>query len=88
MPGPDPNAVWLEENGRKLSVFYENYLWTNNEGNRKARAIAMLRRAARRDWMCHWCGDALPVWRRVDARYCCEGCRKRAARLRRNWRRN
>jgi hypothetical protein len=34
-------------------------------------------------WRCLWCRDDLQAWRRADAQYCCEGCRKRAARARR-----
>ncbi|RYH10513.1 hypothetical protein EU800_07120 [Tropicimonas sp. IMCC6043] len=87
MPGPDPEALWIDEEADRPTVTYQAYCWTGNNGNRRKRAIAMLRRLARGDWTCRWCGDALPDWRRVDARYCCEGCRKRAARSRRMYRR-
>ena len=84
MPGPDPDAVWIGSDERTHRVFYEAYLWTGNDGNRKKRAMAMVRRLARHDWKCRWCGEPLPAWRRVDAKYCRERCRKRAARWRRN----
>jgi predicted SprT family Zn-dependent metalloprotease len=83
MPGPDPNTVWFEEYEGRLLATYEPYLWSGNVGNRKARAVAILKRLVWHDWFCRWCGDDLPDWRRADARYCCEGCRKRAARQRR-----
>ncbi len=83
MPAPDPESLWIESDTPPYRVCYQAYLWTGNNGNRRKRAETMLRRLARRDWCCRWCGDTLPDWRRVDARYCCEGCRKRAARLRR-----
>lgn len=82
MPGPDPNAVWIEWQDGTLSANFERYLWTGNMGNRKARAVAILRRAALGDWLCRWCGCDLPFWRRADAIYCSEGCRKRAKRRR------
>ena len=87
MPAPDPEGVWLEtdEYGR-LSVFYYNPIWTGKSRDRKKRAIAMLRKAVRGDWRCLWCRGFLPCYRRVDAKYCCEGCRKRAARQKRLWR--
>jgi len=86
MPGPDPHAVWINRyEGERPTVTHENYLWTGNAGNRQKRAIAILFRVLRHDWVCRWCGGDLPEWRRADAKYCCEGCRKRAARQRRKW---
>lgn len=87
MPGPDPHAVWFEEYDGRLLASFEPYFWTGNVGNRKARAIAILKRIAWHDWFCRWCGNDLPEWRRADALYCSEGCRKRAARYRRRARR-
>jgi len=88
MPGPDPDALWIESDERPYRVSYQAYFWTGNNGNRKARAIAMLQRLARHDWKCRWCSEPLPDWRRVDAQYCREQCRKRAARWRRECRVN
>lgn len=83
MPGPDPDALWIEEDAERPTVSYQAYLWTGNNGNRLKRAEAMVRRLALGTWVCRECGEALPDWRRVDARYCGESCRKRAARYRR-----
>lgn len=83
MPGPDPHALWTEEYDGRVSVSFESYYSTGKDGHRKARAIAILRRIIRRNWHCDWCAEDLPEWRRADARYCSEGCRKRAARQRR-----
>lgn len=83
MPGPEPDTVWFEEFEGRLLATFEPYFWTGNVGNRKSRAVAMLKRILLHDWTCLWCGDDLPEWRRADACYCCEGCRKRAARQRR-----
>ncbi len=83
MTGPEPDTLWIEKYDGRLLATYQPYFWTGNVGNRKARAIAILRRMVRGDWRCHWCLDDLPTWRRADARFCCESCRKKAARLRR-----
>lgn len=52
MPGPDPNTVWFEEYEGRLLATYEPYLWSGNVGNRKARAIAILKRLVWHDWFC------------------------------------
>jgi hypothetical protein len=83
MPGPDPDTLWFERYDGRLIASFQPYLWTGNTGNRKSRAIAIMRRMQRGDWQCRYCFDDLPHWRRADAQYCCEGCRKRAARDRR-----
>jgi len=86
MPAPVPDAVWIEtdENGG-VTVCYEKPFWGGKPRDRKKRAIAMLRKEARGRWRCDWCREPIPTFRRVDARFCGEGCRKRAARQRRNW---
>ena len=83
MPGPDPQGLDITEHGGgDFTITAE--VWPH--GNRRARIARML--AIRRNiiasgWRCLWCGDPVPLYRRADARYCCEGCRKRAARERR-----
>jgi hypothetical protein len=47
------------------------------------RAKRILRNLQWGGWLCQWCREPVPLWRRADARFCCEGCRKRAARQRR-----
>ena len=86
MPGPSPNTLCFDKRDGRIVATYEAYFWTGNVGNRQARAIAIMRRMAGGDWVCRWCGDELPNWRRADAKYCCEGCRKRAAYRRRQGR--
>ena len=83
MPGPDPHALWIERDGTTVTVCHQAYFWTGNNGNRKRRALAILRSLARRDWRCRWCGEDIPDWRRADAQYCRASCRKKAARWRR-----
>lgn len=84
MPGPDPDSLWIEDrpNGG-FAVMFCRYFFTGKDGNRKRRAQAIAKRLKARTWCCVWCADELPAWRRSDAQYCCEGCRKRAARARR-----
>lgn len=73
MPGPDPSAVWVERRGSRLVANYLPYFWTQNVGHRKARAEAILNRMSHGDWRCKRCRGDLPIWRRSDAQYCCEG---------------
>jgi len=77
MPEPDPHAITL---GEARPGQYALLVDTGFFGNRKARmarARAILRRMMRHDWQCLWCKAPLPLFRRADARFCCEGCRKR-----------
>jgi len=87
MPGPDPQRFWIEEIENGHRVCFQAYDWTGNNGNRRKRANAILRRLARGDWYCRWCYAVLPDHLRADALYCCEACRKKAARARRESRR-
>ena len=84
MPGPDPQAVWIEEDAYgRLLVSYEVFLVTNRTA-RKRRAIRLLRNVSRGGWLCPWCNEPVPHFRRTDARFCGESCRKKAARWRRH----
>lgn len=83
MPAPEPDTLWFEEYDGQVVANFQRYFWTGNVAHRKARAIAIMRRMRRGDWLCLWCGETLPDYKRADARYCCEGCRKSAARGRR-----
>lgn len=89
MPGPDPEGLTVthDEPGR-VSVMAHTWPWCpvfggGNVRNRVARAKAVLRNLVANRWRCEWCQGPVPVWRRADARFCCEGCRKRAARAHR-----
>lgn len=83
MPGPDPERLWTEETDTGFRVCWQAYDWTGNNGNRRKRAMAILRRLNRGTWRCRWCSDDLPDHVRADALYCRESCRKKAARDRR-----
>lgn len=83
MPGPDPNAITLGEDWPdRMTVLVETFM-SGNRKARMARAKRILGNLYRGGWLCWWCRDPVPLWRRADARFCCEGCRKRAARERR-----
>ena len=50
MPGPDPHRLWIEDDRPgSARVCWQAYDWTGNNGNRRKRANAILRRLARRD---------------------------------------
>ena len=91
MPAPDPFGLSYDESptGQPL-VIAEIWgsrarpLWEGNPRHRKARAAAVLRRLRCDGWACQHCGDPVPLWRRADADYCREACRKKAARRRRS----
>ena len=83
MAGPDPDGVTLGDAAPgSFSVLVETFM-SGNRKARMARAKRILGNLYRGGWLCHWCRDPVPLWRRADARFCCEGCRKGAARQRR-----
>lgn len=87
MPGPEAQTIWIEPNRRGgFTAQYHKYLFTGEAVHRKARVVAIVKRMAQRTWCCRRCGDELPIDKRADARFCGEGCRKRAARERRGLR--
>lgn len=83
MPGPDPQAIWLDEDGEGRVIVPAEVFLIGNRAARLRRARAVLRNILRNDWSCAWCCEPVPLFRRADARFCGEGCRKRAARERR-----
>jgi len=88
MPGPDPHRFWIEDDRPgSARVCWQAYDYTGNNGNRRKRANAILRRLAHGDWYCRWCYAVLPDHLRADALYCGNQCRKRMARARREARR-
>lgn len=84
MPEPDPFGVEIEER-EDGTVAATYHVWgCGNVRHRKARAVALIRNIKRDGWRCAWCDAPIPEFRRADARYCREGCRKAAARSRSN----
>ena len=83
MPEPDPFAIWLGDAAPGQINVTMDFAWNGNRKARMARAVAILRNLQRNNWRCFWCAGPVPLHKRADARYCCEGCRKGAARWRR-----
>ena len=83
MPHPDPNGLSIDEReDGSFSITAE--VWQH--GNRQHR-IAWMRAVARNiacgGWRCRRCGTEIALFKRSDARYCGERCRKVVARRRR-----
>ena len=83
MPGPEPNTIHFEKYDGQPFTYFVQYPWPGKSRHRNKRASTITARMHNGTWRCNWCWDAVPEWRRADAEYCCEGCRKRAARKRR-----
>lgn len=83
MPAPDPQGLDPAEHpdgGYTLSA----ETWPDgNRRHRIARMLAIRRNLRLGGWTCRACDAPIPLFRRADARYCSEGCRKREARARR-----
>ena len=82
MPAPDPHAIATESTADGSVLVYADVFLIGNRKARLNRAKAILLNLRANDWPCWRCGRPVPLFRRVDARYCCDGCRKRAARAR------
>ena len=82
MPAPDPHGISIEKHPHGWRVLAGTFVLSGRT-QRMARAKRILRNLAVNGWVCPWCGGPVPEFRRADACYCCEGCRKRAARSRR-----
>ena len=84
MPGPDAGTIWIERDGGGYRAQYDKYFWTGKEANRVARVLAIGKRMMQGTWYCRWCADDLNLDKRADTLFCSEGCRKKAARCRRD----
>ena len=88
MPAPDRDGVYIEEN-EDGTFRVQGLVWSpGNLRHHVARVRRILRNLRRNGWRCEWCGDPVPEYRRADARYCREQCRKKVARRRREARQN
>ncbi len=82
MTDRDYSTIWIEElDPPFVRIVSTSYPWQN--AHRIAQRANTLARNYSRGWHCVHCGDLMPVWKRIDAKYCKEGCRKMAARKRR-----
>ncbi len=83
MAGPDPDGMKLgDADPGSISVLVQTFM-SGNRTARMARAKRILGNLCRGGWLCYSCREPVPLWRRADARFCGEGCRKAAARQRR-----
>lgn len=82
MPAPDPWGISIEERPNGGWAVQCDVFMLSGRTQRLARAKRILSNLRRDGWSCKWCAKPIPEWRRADAVYCCEGCRKRAARSR------
>lgn len=87
MPGPDRNGLYYSEapSGQwcvNAEVWPNSGLFAGNRRNRLKRLRAVDLNIKQGGWLCLWCNEPVPIYRRADACYCCEGCRKRASRAR------
>lgn len=83
MPAPDPSGLDCEERDDGSFTITAEVWWHGNRRHRIARMMAVARRIRWGGWRCLNCGEPVPLYRRADALFCGEGCRKRAARERR-----
>ena len=84
MPAPDPDDIQAWHQNGRWTV--RGNIWPDgNHKDRNTRMLAILRNLTWGGWRCAWCNAPVPLWRRADARYCCEACRKKSARDRRRW---
>lgn len=88
MPGPDPDGVEVKEYGDGTFSIWANCFSDGNRRHRLARMRKIAWNLRRGGWRCVECADPVPIYRRADAEYCGEQCRKRAARRRRDARRH
>lgn len=86
MPCPDPGGIQIEEYDNGGFRVTAEIWWHGNRRHRLARMKALTRRLRCGGWKCRACGEPVPLYRRADADYCCEGCRKAHARARRRGR--
>ena len=80
MSAPDPEGVWTEEYDDGRWSIHANVWREGNRRHRIARLQAIRRNLIRGWWRCEWCNAEVPLYRRADARFCRERCRKAARR--------
>lgn len=78
----DECLIWIEEmDPPNVRLTWSVFPWQNSTHVRR-RAERLVHKYAR-GWHCQRCGELMPVWKRTDALYCDERCRKKSARERR-----
>jgi hypothetical protein len=82
MPVPDPNGLDIEEHDDGSFTITAEIWPHGNRRHRIARMKAVTRRLRCGGWRCRECKDRVPLYKRADAHFCSERCRKLAARRR------
>lgn len=82
MPAPDPWGITIEKRSGGFGLLIDMFMHSGRT-QRLARAKRIAHKLHANGWRCAWCSRPVPEFRRADAVYCSEGCRKRAARARR-----
>ena len=82
MPAPDPSGLYIEEYDDGSSTITCEVWWHGNRATRINRMKRITENIRWNGWHCKHCGDPIPLYRRADAIYCRERCRKAAARNR------
>ena len=82
MPAPDPQGLDIDERPDGSFTITAEVWRYGNRKHRLARMIAVSHRIKADGWLCPWCREPVPLYRRANSRYCGEGCRARAARSR------
>jgi len=77
----DPNGLDIEEYDDGRFRLTAELWWYGNKRHRIARWRAVSRRIKQDGWRCRFCGEKVPLFRRADAIFCREACRKKAARF-------
>jgi hypothetical protein len=87
MPEPDPDGIQIEEYDDGTFRLWAEVWADGNRRHRLDRLKAVSRNLRRGGWRCIECGKPVPLYRRADAEYWGERCRKRRARRLRRARR-
>ena len=83
MPGPDPDGISIEEHDEGRFTLTAHCFADGNRRHRVARMLAIRQRLRWGGWKCLGCGEPVALFKRADADYCSERCRKAEARARR-----
>jgi hypothetical protein len=89
MPEPDPYGIEIGPNypGQISVLVYHSvaaaFYGGGNKRHRIQRAKRILSNLRCGGWCCIWCREPVLLSKRADAKFCSDGCRKRAARDRR-----
>jgi hypothetical protein len=86
MPAPDPLSLYIEEFEDSSTSIIAEVWYYGNRRNRLARMSAVAKNIRETGWICPACKGSVPLYRRADARFCSQGCRKKFARLHRKTR--